>query len=105
MLSSKTGHFPQGLKPASLLLGSGTAEAVPFQNPVYATSSRVVCLKFIIEIDIPNSRSFDSPPPNSTPKSKDRSLGTSVLKNVWAPFDQDDGFFEGISLPMNGPPW
>ena len=30
-------------------------------------------------------RSFDSPPPHSTPKSRDRSLGTPELKNVWGP--------------------
>ena len=32
------------------------------------------------------SRFFDSPPPTSTPKSKDRSLGTPELKSIWGPF-------------------
>ena len=27
-------NVPQGLKPAFLLIGSGTAEAVPFPNPI-----------------------------------------------------------------------
>jgi hypothetical protein len=31
---------PQGLKPASLLVLSGMAEAVPFPKPIYETSSR-----------------------------------------------------------------
>jgi hypothetical protein len=33
-------RIPQGLKPASLLALGGTAEAVPFPNPVYETDSR-----------------------------------------------------------------
>jgi hypothetical protein len=31
--------FPQGLKPSILPAHCGTAEAVPFQNTIYATSS------------------------------------------------------------------
>src|SRR5208337_2899689 len=40
MFSGQRIHVPQGLKPAILLAFSGTAEAVPFQNPICATSSR-----------------------------------------------------------------
>jgi hypothetical protein len=31
---------PQGLKPAFLLVLSGTAEAVPYPKPIYETSSK-----------------------------------------------------------------
>jgi hypothetical protein len=33
-------HVPQGLKPRIFRVLIGAAEAAPFQNPVYATSSR-----------------------------------------------------------------
>jgi hypothetical protein len=43
-----------------------------------------------------NCRSFDSPPPGSAAKSKDRSLGTPELKSApGAPFAEDDRFFGG----------
>ncbi len=49
MLLDERGSFPQGLKSRILYVSDGTAEAVPFQNSIYATSSNVVSLKFIEE--------------------------------------------------------
>ena len=51
-------------------------------------SPNVVSLKFLeeqpqIPIRLRSVQAFNSPPPNSTPKSRDRSLGTLVLKSVW----------------------
>jgi hypothetical protein len=42
-------------------------------------------LESIVKLTKDKSRFFDSPPPNSTPKSKDRSLGTPELNNVRGP--------------------
>jgi hypothetical protein len=40
MSSRPNEPIPQGLKPSVLQAHCGTAEAVPFQNTIYATSSR-----------------------------------------------------------------
>jgi hypothetical protein len=42
MALAREGSSPQGLKPAIYALFHGTAEAVPFQNPILATSSKVL---------------------------------------------------------------
>ena len=34
------GHVPQGLKPAFFQTLNGTAEAVPYPNPIHETSSK-----------------------------------------------------------------
>jgi hypothetical protein len=40
MLFDERANFPQGLKAKISFFSDGTAEAVPFQNSIYATSSR-----------------------------------------------------------------
>ena len=48
------------------------------------------CLKFVeerprIPFDYAQRQALESPLASSTPKSKDRSLGTPVLESVWGP--------------------
>jgi hypothetical protein len=66
---NQAGNIPQGLKALSLSAFCGTAEALPFQDPICATSSSVVSLKSTAFLGKGNRRSFDFVWPKSRPNS------------------------------------
>jgi hypothetical protein len=57
-----------------------------FMSSLSAIQKLVSCPIVPVLLRKDKSRSLDSPPPISTPKSTDRSLGTPELKCVWGPF-------------------
>jgi hypothetical protein len=64
MLFDERPNFPQGLKPKISFFSDGTAEAVPFQNSIYATSSSIASQKFPSKTLKAKCGIFGSPPPN-----------------------------------------
>ena len=45
-------NIPQGLKPQVLCAFCGTAKAVPFQNPIYATISSLLLALSLVEVEL-----------------------------------------------------